>query len=97
MIERRHPKIAFVVVVGATTLLASGLHGFEAGIWALAYQFLGAIRDSRAATLYSLNAITSCGHTDLALQDHCHLMGSDGGAERMAAARTDNRLSVCSN
>jgi len=76
MIERRHPKIAFVVVVGATTLLATSLHGIEAGIWAFAYRFLGAIRDFRPAMLYSLNAITSYGHTDLALPDHWHLMGA---------------------
>ena len=36
MIERHHPKVAFVVVMGATTLLATGLHGLEAGIWACA-------------------------------------------------------------
>jgi len=76
MIERRHPKIAFVVVLGVTTLLATCLHGFEAGIWALAYRFLGAIHDFRHAMLYSLNAITSYGHTELALPDHWHLMGA---------------------
>ena len=76
MIERRHPKIAFVVVLGATTLLATCLHGIEAGIWAVAYRFLGVLHDLRHAMLYSLNAITSYGHTDLALTDHWHLMGA---------------------
>ena len=76
MIERRHPRIAFVVVLGTTTLLATCLHGFEAGIWALAYRFLGAIHDFRHAMLYSLNAITSYGHTELVLPDHWHLMGA---------------------
>ena len=76
MIERRHPRVAFVVVVGATTLLATCLHGLEAGIWALAYQFLGALPESRTAMLYSLNAMTSYGHTNLELQDHWHLMGA---------------------
>ncbi len=76
MIEHRHPKVAFVVVVGATTLLAACLHGIEAGIWALAYRFLGAIGDFKSAMLYSLNAITSYGHTDLALPSRWHLMGA---------------------
>lgn len=76
MMERRHPRVAFVVVVGATTLLATCLHGLEAGIWALAYQFLGALPDFRTSMLYSLNAMTSYGHTNLELQDHWHLMGA---------------------
>ena len=76
MIERRHPKVALVVVLGATTLLATCLHGIEAGIWAVAYRFLGAIREFRYAMLYSLNAITSYGHTNLELPDHWHLMGA---------------------
>src|SRR5271167_2984492 len=76
MIERRHPKVAFVVVLGATTLLATCLHGLEAAIWALAYQFLGALPDYRSAVLYSLNAMTSYGHTNLALEDHWHLLGA---------------------
>jgi hypothetical protein len=75
-IERRRPKLAFVLVVGATTLLATCLHGLEAGIWAVAYAFLGALPGSRAAMLYSLNAMTSYGHTNLTLQDHWHLLGA---------------------
>lgn len=74
--DRRHPTVAFTIVVGATTLLATCLHAFEAGLWALAYLFLGALPDLRHAMLYSLNAITSYGHTDLALPDHWHLMGA---------------------
>lgn len=76
MIERRHPKAALVVVLGATTLLATCLHGIEAGTWAVAYRLLGAMREPRSAMLYSLNAITSYGHTDLELPDHWHLMGA---------------------
>jgi len=69
-IERRHPKVAFVAVLGATTMLATVLHGIEALIWALAYLFLGALPDLRSSMLYSLNAMTSYGHTNLALEDH---------------------------
>ncbi len=76
MVGRLHPKVAFVMVVGATTMFASCLHGFEAGLWACAYRFLGALPDFRTAMLYSLNAMTSYGHTNLALGDHWHLMGA---------------------
>jgi len=75
-IEHRHPKVAFVVVLGATTLLATLLHGIEAAIWALAYLFLGALPGYRSCVLYSLNAMTSYGHTNLALEDHWHLLGA---------------------
>ena len=76
LFDRRHPTVAFTIVVGATTLLATSLHAFEAGLWALAYLILGALPDLRHSMLYSLNAITSYGHTDLALPDHWHLMGA---------------------
>lgn len=75
-IERRHPRIAFAAVVGAATLLATCLHGIEASIWAFAYLFLGAVADRRSSMLYSLNAMTSYGHTNLSLEDHWHLMGA---------------------
>ncbi len=74
--ERRHTAVAFVVVVGATTLLATLLHGIEAGIWAAAYRLLDALPDERAAMLYSLSAITSFGHASLTLKEHWQLMGA---------------------
>ena len=75
-IERRHPTAVFVAVMGATTLLATSLHAMEAGIWAAAYRLLGALPDNKSAMLYSLNAITSYGHTNLNLENHWHLMGA---------------------
>ena len=75
-IVRRHPMAALVVVVGATTLLATCLHGLEAGIWATAYWLLGALPGFRTSMLYSLNAITSYGHTNLTLEGHWELMGA---------------------
>jgi MFS superfamily sulfate permease-like transporter len=74
--ERRHPTIVFVTVVGTTTLLATCLHGLEAGLWASAYRGLGALPDFKSSMLYSLNAMTSYGHTDLELPSHWHLMGA---------------------
>jgi MFS superfamily sulfate permease-like transporter len=73
---RRRPIVIFIVVIGLTTLLATSLHALEAGIWAVAYRFLGALPDNRSAMLYSLNAMTSYGHTNLQLEDHWHLLGA---------------------
>jgi hypothetical protein len=75
-VERRHPTIAFGLIMAATTLLASCLHAIEAAIWGAAYRLLGALPDNKSAMLYSLDAITSYGHTTLTLQPHWHLMGA---------------------
>jgi hypothetical protein len=74
--ERRHPTGVFVIIMGTTTLLATCLHAIEAGIWAGAYLILGALPDNKSAMLYSLEAITSYGHTALNLEPHWHLMGA---------------------
>ena len=74
--RRHHPTAVFMVVMGATTLLATSLHAVEAGIWAIAYRVLGALPDGKSAMLYSLNAMTSYGHTNLNLEDHWQLMGA---------------------
>ena len=66
----------FAMVIGGAALLASVLHGIEAGIWAAAYRFLGALPDNRSAMLYSLSAITTYGHANLYLKDHWQLMGA---------------------
>ena len=75
-IRRGHPTAAFVAVVGSTTLLATSLHAIEATIWATAYRLAGALPDYRSAMLYSLNAMTSYGHTSLQLEDRWHLLGA---------------------
>jgi hypothetical protein len=64
------------MVIGGAALLASVLHGIEAGTWAAAYRFLGALPDNRSAMLYSLSAITTYGHANLYLKDHWQLMGA---------------------
>lgn len=75
-IRRSHPTAVFLVVVGSATLLATCLHALEASIWAGAYRLLGALPDNKSAMLYSLNAITSYGHTNITLEDHWHLLGA---------------------
>lgn len=75
-IVRRHPTIAFALVMGITTLLATVMHGMEAAIWAVAYRLLHSMHDNKSAMLYSLNAMTSYGHENLALEGHWKLMGA---------------------
>ncbi len=76
MVQHRHPTVVFVAFVGVMTMLATGLHAIEACIWAGAYQFLGALPDNKSAMLYSLNAMTSYGHTNIRLDEHWQLMGA---------------------
>jgi hypothetical protein len=66
----------FVSVMGITALLAILLLAFEATLWAAAYRRLGALPDGRTAMLYSLNAFTAYGHTELSLAAHWRLMGA---------------------
>src|SRR5215467_8715187 len=74
--ERSHPTAVFVVITGAASLLATGLLGIEAGIWAATYRFLGALPDGKTAMLYSLSAMTSYGHANVFLEDQWQLMGA---------------------
>jgi hypothetical protein len=73
---KRRPYAAFTVVMGLTTLVAIGLHGFEAAVWAGAYCLTGALPDFKSGMLYSLNAMTAYGHEDLNLQPSWRLLGA---------------------
>ena len=74
--QRRYLVNRFGIFVGTTTLLATCLHGIEAITWAKAFRLLGAVPDFKSALLYSLNAITSYGHTTLTLEPKWQLMGA---------------------
>jgi MFS superfamily sulfate permease-like transporter len=76
MRQQHHPMMVFVAVMGVMTLLVTTLHGIEAGIWAAAYRLLGALPDEKSSIIYSLNALTSFGHTNLSLEDKWQLMGA---------------------
>ena len=69
-------RIAFAVVVGAMSLLATILHAIETGIWAMAYCFIGTMPNFRNAMLYSLGAMTTYGHDNLVLEDRWRLLGT---------------------
>ena len=76
VVERGHPIAVFTVVMSATVLLATILHGLEAVLWASAYWFLGALPDPRSAMLYSLGSMTTYGHADVYLETRWQLMGA---------------------
>jgi hypothetical protein len=73
---QRHPSTLFILVMGATTLSATILHGIEVVIWAGVYRLLGALPNDQMAVLYSLNAMTSYGHEETFLEAHWQLMGA---------------------
>lgn len=74
--KRHHPTAAFTVVMGATALLATVLHGLEAAIWAGAYYLIGALPDLKYGMLYSLSAMTTYGHENFDLEAHWQLLGA---------------------
>jgi hypothetical protein len=75
-ILKSRSKLAFAMVIGATTLLATILHAIEAWIWAVAYYLIGAVPDFKAAVLYSLGAMTTYGHETQTLEEKWALMGA---------------------
>jgi hypothetical protein len=74
--EHRFFVYLFALVMGITVILATILHGIEAGIWAAAYRLLGALPDNRSALLYSLSAFTTYGHSEIYLAANWRLMGA---------------------
>jgi len=69
----------FLIVIGTFTvmgLLLAALHMVEAGFWAAAYFWLGALGSPEAAILYSVDSITTRGASGLVLQPHWQLLGA---------------------
>jgi hypothetical protein len=58
------------------TLMATSLHALEVGIWAVCYEFLGALPDFRSAMLYSLGAMTTFGSASVDLESRWTLLGA---------------------
>jgi hypothetical protein len=57
-------------------LLLAALHMIEAGFWAAAYVWLGALGSLEAAILYSVDSIVTRGASGLTLQSHWQMMGA---------------------
>ncbi len=68
--------LRFATVMGVTVTLTTVLHLLQATVWALAYLALGLLPDFRRAIVYSLNALTSFGHTDIVLPSQWEVLGA---------------------
>ena len=73
--RRAFNAIALVFLAG-TTVCVTLLHGLEAYLWAVAFRMLHALPDQKSAVLYSLNAMTTFGHSGITLAAQWRLMGS---------------------
>jgi hypothetical protein len=65
-----------VALVAAAGLMLAVLHGIEAGIWAAAYVWLGAIGSPAEAILYSVDSMSTRGASGLTLEAHWRMMGA---------------------
>ena len=74
---RFHHLLAVLIgVIGVVGLLLAVLHGIEAGMWAVAFWWLGALNSLAAAILYSVDAISTRGASVLMLDRHWQMMGA---------------------
>lgn len=73
---RRNMKIIAMLFMAGTTVSVTLLHSFEAAIWAMGFRWLHALPDNKSAMLYSLNAMTTFGHSGSNLESHWQLMGA---------------------
>lgn len=67
---------SFIVAITLTAAGAGMLHGLEAAVWGALYLWLGALPTASTAMLYSLGAITSYGHAEIALEDQWRILGT---------------------
>jgi hypothetical protein len=70
-------------LIGATGLLLAVLHGIEAGIWAIAYRWLGALRSPAEAMLFSVDSITTRGASGPMLEQRWQMTGALEAADGM--------------
>jgi hypothetical protein len=66
----------FVTIISGTAFNAIVLLTFEASLWAALYRGLDAMPTIRTAILFSLNAFTALGHTQLDLPDERRLLSA---------------------
>lgn len=76
--RRKKPRsiLLFLVMILVTAIAALMMHIAEATAWALLYMHVGAMPDFQLSMLYSLNALTSYGHTPIKLADDWRLLGA---------------------
>jgi hypothetical protein len=75
-LSERQAILILISLVGAAGLMLAVLHGIEAGIWAAAYVWVGAIASPADAILYSVDSMSTRGASGLTLDAHWRLMGA---------------------
>jgi hypothetical protein len=63
-------------LLGVVGLLLAVLHGLEAGLWASAYVWLGALASPAEAILYSIDSISKRGASGLTVEHGWRVMGA---------------------
>jgi hypothetical protein len=71
-----HAMMKIIVLIGTVGLLLAALHVFEAGLWALAYWWVGAVGSPADALLYSVDTISTRGGSGLTIGSPWQLMGA---------------------
>jgi hypothetical protein len=71
-----HFELHNVIKLHVVLLSVTILHTLEALVWSMAYLLLGAVTNYPDAVLFSMEAITSYGHTAINLPPHWRMMGS---------------------
>ena len=79
------PRAILIAVAAFTAmgLLLAVLHGIEAGFWAAAYLWLGALGSRGAAIVYSIDSMATRGASGATLQSHWQVMGALEAADGM--------------
>jgi hypothetical protein len=72
----QHQLMILVVLIAVVGLLLAVLHGIEAGLWAAAYWWLGALESPVEATLYSVDSMSTRGASGMTLEHHWRMMGA---------------------
>lgn len=72
----RRQLLTMIVLIAAVGLLLALLHGIEAGLWAVAYWWLGALGSASDALLFSVDSMSTRGASALTLEHRWHMMGA---------------------
>jgi len=75
-LELRHVLSINIGLIAMVGLLLAALHGIEAGLWAAAYWWLGALNSPAEALLYSVDSMSTRGAPGLVLERHWRMMGA---------------------
>jgi hypothetical protein len=70
-----HVFAILISLIGAVGLLLAVLHGIEAGFWAAAYRWVGALDSLEESIIYSVDSITTRGASGLTISQHWRMMG----------------------